>query len=314
MKSKAFTIVEMMISLLIFSIVLAGALSFLVHHSRVALETRATKLVTESANAALRIIANDVMHAGSGVADPLSSGSDQHPQLGLYIDVMDESQELYLNWTGFLNYDAVPADGLPVNSVFRVRGYADLNTPASNFTLLNVPDSVKTATDIGGLIVTSKNGTWAESTKVTSGDKKDGTQSLTFEIIDKEGGAPKTIQGQVAPAIVYRWVKNSEDKTGNGGQLFRNSVALLGDKPDANGRMGGNQFKVTGFNVQCKFVDSTNQVQWSKKGSHINGFKIADLKLVRVIIDYSWKSPYYGIHNSSSSLDIAPRGLVKIGG
>ncbi len=62
-----FTIVEMMVSVLIFGFVIAGALSFFVYQSRMAMESKAAKMVGESVSSALRMINTDLLHAGSGV-------------------------------------------------------------------------------------------------------------------------------------------------------------------------------------------------------------------------------------------------------
>lgn len=305
MKTKGFTLVEMMVSMLIFSLLLSGVLAFFSYQSRYATESRAAKIVKESVNSAMKVVANDLLHAGAGISDPFSPTGGEFPELSLFIDVVDGSQELYVNWSGFLDYDAIPSLGIPANSVFQSFGYMDLWTAASTFDMRFVPDSVRPSRDIGGLIVNSHETVSGEMCNIKAWEKEGGTQTLTFSIIDKESGSSKEIEGLVSPAIVYKWVKNS--KSGSGGELFRNAIPLLG------GVVAGNKFQVTGFHVQCKFSDTGKSMEWSPKDGTLAGYQIKNLKLVRVTIDYTWKVPHLGMNRSSSSIAVAPRSLVRVG-
>jgi prepilin-type N-terminal cleavage/methylation domain-containing protein len=304
---RGFTLVEMMVSMLIFSLLLSGVLAFFFQQSHSMTESRAAKTVKEAVNSALRVVANDLLHAGAGIADPLSPTGGRFPELSLLVESVGGSQQLYVNWSGFLDYDAIPNFGEPANSVFSSRGYVDLGMPSSTFEMRLIPDSVKVSRDIGALIVNSNNSVTAESCNIEVSEKENGKQTLTFTILDKEkeSDSSKEVEGQVSPAIVYKWAQDEESDSG--GRLFRNGIPLLG------GLVAGNKFQVTGFHVQCKFSDPLKGTEWSPRDGTTAGYQMKNLRLVRVTIDYTWKVPNRGMNTSSSTINVAPRSFVRSG-
>ncbi|HMK33950.1 MAG TPA: type II secretion system protein [Desulfomonilaceae bacterium] len=319
MKNKGFTVLEMLVSLGIFLFVLSGTVGFFILQSRMAVDSKARKIVGQSVNSTLKIIANDILHAGAGIADPLSATCGRFPELSFLVLTENGSQQLYLNWSGFLDYDVIPNYGVTRNSAFRTPGYYELNEDLSEFALRWVPDFVKPEKDIGGIIARTKQAVGVsvsgEKCSIASTEIGDGTQRLNFTILDSQTGRAKKITGQVAPAIVYKWVKNNTDPDDKAGQIYRNSVSILGGKPGQSGRVGGNQFQVTDFYVQCKFYDAGKETtKWSAKDGTTAAFDLKNLKLVRVTIEYTWKVPHLGRNWSANTIDVVPRGLVKIGG
>ncbi|HMK37167.1 MAG TPA: prepilin-type N-terminal cleavage/methylation domain-containing protein [Desulfomonilaceae bacterium] len=327
-RSRGFTLVELMVSLVIFTLLVIMTLAFFVFQSKSAADSRSEKRINEMVQSALKLITNDIMHAGSG----LTGHAQSYPQLGLWVYGYPSSttnNALVVNWTKYMDFDAQPmaknvaASNVAMRVVQNIfndhphsPAWIDVGaTPKSSFDLDLVPDSVKCfqptsysyyiSHDIGGMLQFSAGAVTPLSCTVTSSSSAStgsvGVQKLTFTtkvntapdyaLLNSASTATVPAGAVVAPAITYKWKPYDSANMSLGGQLFRNDVAILGN--DALGTqkiIAGDQFTVKSFAVQCKFFNPvTNGTTWSNMGADISAFDITQLKVVRVTITYTWR-------------------------
>jgi type II secretory pathway pseudopilin PulG len=289
MNSKGFTITEILVTSLIVSLVILGGLSFFSYQSKYTTDAKTAKEVSETVASVLGLVASDVRKAGSGV-------SYLYPQLSLYAS----KDDLYVNWAGFLDFDAYPiADDLAVSSVFAANSWFTVS--AGGFTVDNVGLTYQVpyqsagkfvGGDFGGVIVstaatppvasglplsqavTNLNYLYSPArTQITVATTKNTAKSNQQIQFTLPGVANNNL---ATPSVVYRIIRNSAADIG--GRLYRNWVPVLGDATATDtvtgAHVGLRNLQVTNLWVQCRYFNPTpSPGKWitSPKDATING-------------------------------------------
>lgn len=332
MKARGFTIIEMVIVMGILGVVLLIAVAVFGSYHRHATASKIHKLVNEQVASTLGVIAADIRRAGTGLGY-------QHPEMAMYWD----TDELWINWAGFVDYDAIPsspASALPVNSVFNTNGWFDARS--GTVTIDKVSDIVAmpslsgttfTGGDFGGILVAATDSINATVSRVPIEATMTGLSygfvggtaecTVTSTVPDTsvakrtltigQGGATWTGRW-AAPAVVYRRIPQATP-----GQLYRNWEVILGDPVASSGenKIGLKELRLTAFNVVCNFQTLTDTAPVSvasQPGLAGSGRTMRNLKSVVVTIAYQWvesaKSELTR-RRSFTNMEITPRSIVK---
>lgn len=332
MKAKGFTIIELVVVTAILGVVLLIAVAVFGSYHRHATASKIHKLVNEEVTSTLGVIASDIRRAGTGLGF-------QHPELAMYWD----TDELWINWAGFVDYDAIPsspASALPVNSVFNSNGWIDclggtvtIEKVSDTVAIPNTAGGVFTGGDFGGLLVAPTDSINANVFRVPieaamtglSYGFPGGTAECTVSAaIPDPTIAKRTLtlgQGAAgwagrwaAPATVYRRIPQATP-----GQLYRNWEVILGDPATSAGqnRVGLKELRLTAFNVACNFqtlADAAPVTYASRPALSGTGRTMRNLKSVVVTIAYQWTESAKSRTSSRRSfinMEITPRSIVK---
>ncbi len=331
MKSQGFSMIEMIVVTAVLGVVLLIAVAVFGSYHSHATASKIHKLVNEQVASTLGVIAADIRRAGTCLGYT-------HPELAMYWD----TDELWINWAGYVDYDAIPSSpssALPVNSVFDTNGWFDCQ--AGSFTIDKVSDTATIPTvsagaftggDFGGILVAqtdSINATIvrapiaAAMTLLSYGFGGTGECTVTATVPDNTVAKRRVVFGQGAgawagrwatPAIVYRRIPQATP-----GQLYRNWEVILGDPAVSSGqnRVGLKELRITAFTVVCNFqtlTDATPVTVASRPALAGSGRSMRNLKSVVVTLAYQWvESAKSEIPRRRSfiNMEISPRSIVK---
>jgi len=294
---KGFTVLEVLVSLAIFAILAAAAMSFYQHQSRKGAGAARHKMAQEAATLALMQIKRDILQAGMGLK--------HYPGLAIFLNegTGTTPDALYLSFSDHLDLDVTPdipnsffdSSGVPGEN----RAWFKLDSASTSMTVTSVNSSMdKFAT--AALITRNSAGTASvKSTKdagfgVSTFNAQHVINGVTYTQAQQKAMNKQDIKydwtgsfaGQVAPAIEYRLdVDPSHEFPGT---LLRNGVAILG----AQSTLGGFTpdklrplMKVTDFQVRCQFRSGATYV-WTSTLNPFTNFNVRDLRLVEVTIRY----------------------------
>lgn len=332
MKSQGFSMIEMIVVTAVLGVVLLVAVAVFGSYHQHATATKIHKLVNEQVASTLGVIAADIRRAGTCLGYT-------HPELAMYWD----TDELWINWAGYVDYDAIPSSpssALPVNSVFNTNGWFDCQT--GTFTIDKVSDtatiptlsaSAFTGGDFGGILVAqtdSINATIiraplaAAMTSLSYGFPG-GTAECTVNatVPDTTVAKRRLVFGQGAaawagrwatPAIVYRRIPQATP-----GQLYRNWEVILGDPTVSSGdnRVGLKELRISSFTITCNFQALSDALPSSYPSLTAlagSGRNMRNLKSVVVTLAYEWvESSKSEIprRRSFTNMEISPRSIVK---
>lgn len=333
MRAKGFTMIEMLVVTAILGVVLLIAVAVFGSYHRHATASKVHKLVNEQVASTLGVIAADIRRAGTGLGYT-------HPEMALYWD----TDELWINWGGFVDYDAIPsspASALPVNSVFNTFGWFDCRS--GTFDIDKVSDTVSvpsvstgtfTGGDFGGILVAQTDSINATVIRAPIEAAMTGLSygfpagtpecTATASIPDPTVAKRRITFGQGAaswagrwavPVIVYRRIPQATP-----GQLYRNWEVILGDPPADSGanRIGLKELRLTAFNIACNFqtlTDTAPQTYASRTALDADtGRNMRNLKSVVVTVAYEWMESVrnkIAKRRSFINMEISPRSIVK---
>ena len=224
MRNKGFTIIEMMVSLVVFLLVVAITVSVITYQSRLAVYNIQATSAQQAVETALVLIRNDLMQAG-GWAWPMPTTTSTS------IDT------LFIKYNGFLNIEApsTPTDNCTkLRSVFcppdctNNKCGADWQIVGSggSFTMDRFPNYIAYNSAFTGALNLSSSDcqTMVSASLVSVVESAASTNgyshSLTFT------PQPSFVTGSFAsPAIVYQFLKETGKDTGT---LLRNNREVLG--------------------------------------------------------------------------------------
>ncbi|MDQ7785235.1 MAG: type II secretion system protein [Desulfomonilaceae bacterium] len=314
-EKKGFTILEVMVSLAIFSIVAAAAMSFYKFQTRESAVSSRKKIAQEAATLALMRLKKDVIAAGLGVSEPLLGRED----LALYVLDGGGAQapdELYVSSAPHVDLDLTPTrpdgDGTERQPyAFFPYGSAKPGEDKTWFTLAAGAKELKMSDvnfsvdqrSLGALII--RNGadryksrandssftiSTTDEADLSPKQKEKGRHDVTFEWTSGVAGGE-----EAAPAVRY-WLNTAQDASSarphqNRGSLMRNDVALVGAQTTVAGFKADSLaplMKVTDFQVRCLFDDGN----WSPDSVTFGdpNYGPANLRYVEVMVRYIIRS------------------------
>lgn len=315
---KGFTLLEVMVSLAIFAIIAAVAMSFFKFQTRQGAGSGRKKIAQEAATLALMTLKRDIIGSGFGV-------SEAKKNLALFVLNGTDTDELYLNKAYHINMDlgvSDPSDSTgttPQPLSFFTLGQLGATGNGKAWFLMDGGATELVLSDInrtidrhslGALITNGTDGYLSKEndssfeieetpTPPTAEQKEKGKHTLKF----KWSGDAGT---EVAPAVRY-WLNLAEDVSESGwkrhlrrGTLYRNNTAIIGAQNSIDGLSDSLSkesnlplVKVTDFQIVCVFDDGTGAgtedaiVESPRDGNFGDiGFTPDLLKFVKVKVRY----------------------------
>ncbi|MFH1116362.1 MAG: prepilin-type N-terminal cleavage/methylation domain-containing protein [Pseudomonadota bacterium] len=309
---KGFTLLEVMVSLAIFAIVAAAAMTFYKFQTRESAISSRKKIAQEAAALALMRMKRDIIGAGLGLAEPDLARED----LAIFVSNGSSTapDEIYLSSAPYIDLDLTPteSDGstprkysfFPFGSAIpgEDKSWFSVSGGAMDLVLSDVRFSVDQRS-LGALII--RNGADRfKSRSNDSGFKVEATAAADLTTEQKEAGRHNVTLSwttamaggeEVAPAVRY-WLSTAADASAakpnqNRGTLMRNDVALLGAQSTLTGFQADTMaplMKVTDFQVRCLFSDGS----WSPDTVTFDdsGYGPANLRVVEVSVSYIIRS------------------------
>jgi len=308
-KAGGFTIVEFIVALVLLSLVLVAAISFLMFQTGYGGEASKKRSFSDSASLALLMIRQDVMHSGYGL-----SGN-----LGLAVYLGDKKSDdtgytsLYVNYGRYLG--TAHADGADIfDAEACFSGDSSYYFPSSNTfkttaTEVDEPEKNMDPSKIGGLIDSGGGVILFQRPYPT-----DIGGFYTYTLASSVAGG-----NEYAPAVCYRLEPLDRTQPYNVNSnpytcLTRNGEVLLGYAKliDSTGTVtdqidGDQNFRVTDFRVGAMFYDASeasvsDREKWSPDGTVGHDFEnssfnlqMADLRQLELTIYYRVKQQSAGV-------------------
>ncbi len=273
--SKGFTITEMIIALLIFSIINALAVSFFIYQSKTGAGISRDRVARESVGMALLLLTRDVMHGGYSL--PLD------PQLALLVgDKRDGAyHELYVNYGRYLK----PQPVAPSPSVFDAKAMTQGDVSSGTFKIQNGSENEAKGTvkNVARAIVLlnpdSVNPTLQYPLPSVTGSTASGSAVSTFTFTDS---APSGLF-KFAPALSYTFRRPTSSSPH--GAILRNNESLVG---------GTLSVSVEDFRIRCLFSDTDGVTpRWSPDYKDFDQLPAHNLRYLEISIVYKIFDPYY---------------------
>lgn len=297
---RGLTLIELMVSFAIFSILLAGVVSFYQFQSKISAGASKRKISHEVTTAALAAIRSDIMQAGTGLRGNVSqagSGTRRQSHMAVFVRYHDafhpsNPDSLYLNCTDYLDMSLPPGSSFPASffSDTSVPGvgktWFELESGVTEAYVDQVHANVRQATMDRAIVIPDTPGAaYIESLTVapdTAGiDPNKNTQKLKLSF-ESSGGAGKRY---VAPSISYE-LSVADADVRQRGRLLRNGETLIGG---TNNAWEVPMIKVTDFKIRCRFRDLTaaDGTAWAQLDPQPGGTYTADqLLLIEVTVRY----------------------------
>jgi len=272
--SKGFTLTEMIIALLIFSIINALAVSFFMYQSKTGAGISRERTARESIGMALLLMTRDVMHGGYSL--PLD------PQLGLLVgDSRDGAyHELYVNYGRYLKPEPVA----PSPSVFDAKAMTQANVSSGTFQIQNGSEleAKGTVKNVARAIVLLNPDSLTPTVQYpppsVTGSTASGSAVSTFTFDSAPSGLYK-----FAPALSYTLV--APTSTAPHGAILRNNESLVGGTPSIS---------IEDFRIRCLFSDTNGVTQrWSPDYKNFDQLPPRNLRYLEITIIYKTFDPHY---------------------
>jgi prepilin-type N-terminal cleavage/methylation domain-containing protein len=274
--SKGFTLTEMLIALLIFSIINALAVSFFIYQSKTGAGISRERVARESVGMALLLMTRDVMHGGYSL--PMD------PQLGLFVggDNSDGAyHELYVNYGRYLKPEPVA----PSPSVFDAKAMTQANVSSgTTFQIQNGSEieAKGTVKNVARAIVLLNPDSLSPTVQYpppsVTGSTASGSAVSTFTFDSAPSGLYK-----FAPALSYTFTKPTS--AAPHGAILRNNESLVG---------GTLSLSIEDFRIRCLFSDTDGVTQrWSPDYKTFDQLPPRNLRYLEITIIYKTFDPYY---------------------
>ncbi len=297
---RGLTLIELMVSFAIFSILLAGTVSFYQFQSKISAGASKRKISHEVATAALAAIRSDIMQAGTGLRGTISqAGYGTRPQshMAVFVQYHDafnpnDPDALYLNCTDYLDMSLPPGSSYPTSffSDTSIQGvgksWFELDSGVTDAYVEQVHANVAQATMDRAIVIPDTPGSaYIESLTVapdgTGIDPQKNTQKLKLSF-GSTGGAGKRY---AAPSVSYELSLLDENPTQRG-RLVRNGETMIGGSKNP-GEVP--IIKVTDFKIRCRFRDPTaaDGTSWAQLDPMPGGsYTVDQLLLIEVTLRY----------------------------
>lgn len=336
-KQNGFTIIELLVTMVVFAIVAGAAVSLFQFQAKSAASSTTRKMAREAVGLALMTIQRDIERAGLGLV--------QHQPLSITVKNggAGKPDELYLSFS-----DHVSMDWSKTNpwSFFDA-----LSSPGQNklWFALSGGTSI-TLTDVGAWIGTEGTSPPVGAVIRQQGAAKPDAVDLANFVVGQNSTQQKKNQftatltmssgfsGNVAPAVSYKLIASTDDqnafpsgKRPQLGTLLRNGMPVKGAGTPIIGAWQGEKppfVKVTDFQVRCGFrttsctftsyySDHTQTNCWApENGKSLgdSGWEVDKLRVIEVTIKYIMKDKAGGAKypdpNEPSGMKVAGFGIA----